>query len=386
MNPRAWLAGLALGAGLLLAPAQADAERSQAYVAFVPGSGAQLDFGPSNFGDTESHDMEVRYVSGEYRLTDSAGVEAGADCVSVNPTTATCGDSVSGVAVNGGGNDDTIVVDSMGPGDESGVHGFRGNDRLVGFSGVDWLVGYAGNDSLDARGGPDRLLGGPSQEKPDDDVLDGGPGPDYISGDSSSGGVGRDTVLYSGRPASEPVTVTLTVGFEGTGGAADDGGSSDGSGDTVEYVENVVGGAGDDFIIEAIGDFGIKDNVFRGGPGDDRLIGGDDSDQLIGEAGLDRLKGGRGADRLSGGGSADLISGEDGPDVLAGDGGGDRMLGGPKRDRLTGGPGADFMKGLGQKDLIFARDNTRDRRIDCGPGGRREAAQRDRIDPPAISC
>ena len=348
--------------------------------------GDQIDVSPPGFVDPTDHDVVVRYVGGEYRVTDQVGVSAQSPCSQVDAKTATCPDTVDGVAVSGGAGDDSLVIDSMGPGDSSGVHGFRGNDHLVGWSGVDWLVGYAGNDTLNARGGADELLGGPSQVTPDDDVLDGGPGPDYISGDSSTGGIGRDTVLYSDRPANEPIRVTLTVGFEGGSGAHDDGGSSDGSGDSVEYVENVVGGAGNDTIIEDIDDFGIKDNVFRGGPGNDLLVGNDDSDQLFGEDGNDRLDGGRGGDALSGGGGGDLVKGADGPDKLAGDGGGDRILGGPKKDRLTGGPGADFMKGLGQKDLIFARDGRRDRRIDCGPGGRKEAAQRDRVDPPAISC
>jgi Ca2+-binding RTX toxin-like protein len=370
----------ACAAGALL-PAAASAAPSEAFYA-----GGDLNVGPASFGDAQRHEITVRYDAGTYRVSDTAGVVVGFGCVQVDATHADCSDAGDGVVPFGAAGNDDLSVASVGPGDSTGIHGFGGDDRITGSPGVDFLVGYRGNDTILGGAGGDRLLGGPSQEHPDDDTLDGGTGPDYISGDSSTGGVGHDTVLYSSRPASEPVTVTLTEGFEAQGSPSDDGGSSDGSGDTVEYVENVVGGAGNDVIVEAIDDFGIKDNVFRGGPGSDLLVGGDDGDELIGEAGADRLQGGRGADRLAGGDGGDLVKGEDGPDQLFGDGGGDRLLAGPKGDRLTGGPGADLMKGQGQKDLIFARDNRRDRRIDCGPGGRKEAAQRDRIDPNPISC
>lgn len=115
----------------------------------------------------------------------------------------------------------------------------------------------------------------------------------------------------------------------------------------------MIGGAGNDFI-EGYGTFegnnDNKANVFRGGDGNDVLIS------------------------------------DEGPDRLFGDGGADRLLSGAQQDLLTGGKGRDFMKGEGQKDHIFARDGERDRRLDCGPGGRQESAQRDRIDPAPISC
>ena len=379
MFTRMVCAACVAAAAWFLIPAAATAAPSIAEVS------ENLDVGPASFGDKVKHEITVAYDAGVYHVADTAGVTASNGCVTVDSTHADCNDVVSGVVPFGGAGNDVLVVQSLGPGDESGVHGFQGNDRLVGSPGVDWLVGYRGNDTVLGGAGADELLGGPADVLPDEDTLDGGPGPDYISGDSSSGGIGHDTVLYSDRPANEPIKVTLTVGFEGSDGVYDDGGSSDGTGDAVEYVENVVGGAGNDTITESV-DSGIKDNIFRGGPGNDLLAGGDDSDQLFGEEGSDRLDGGRSADALTGGAGGDLVKGADGPDNLSGEAGGDRLLGGPKKDRLTGGPGSDFMKGEGQKDLIFARDGTRDRRIDCGPGGRKEAAQRDRNDPQAISC
>jgi Ca2+-binding RTX toxin-like protein len=338
------LAALAAAAAIALwMPAPAQGAPSQAYVF----DGDSLGVGPDNFGDQQAHNIKVTYFAGDYRATDTAGVVAGFGCNQVNPTTVSCPDVIAGVVPNGGAGDDTLEVESLGPGDESGIHGFRGNDRLIGSPGEDWVVGYAGNDILFGNGGPDRILGGPSQVTPDDDWIDGGPGPDYISGDSSTGGNSIDTVSYQNRPASEPIRVTLGKGL------GDDGGASDGSGDTVEYIENVLGGAGNDFI-QAYGTFegnnDNKANIFRGG------------------------------------GGADVLISDEGPDRLFGDAGADRMLGGDQQDLLTGGPGADTMKGQGQKDHLFARDGTRDRRLDCGPGGRKESARRDRIDPAPISC
>jgi Ca2+-binding RTX toxin-like protein len=339
----AGLLGLLAAAALLALPALAQAAPSQASVA-----GSNLDVGPESFGDSQTHEITISYEAGSYRATDTAGVVAGEGCSQVNPTTVTCPDAdLSAIVPFGAAGNDTITVESIGPGDSTGIHGFRGNDRLTGSSSEDFVVGYQGNDVLFGNGGADRMLGGPSQDRPDDDTLDGGPGPDYISGDSSTGGNSLDTVSYASRGAGEPIRVTLGKGDQ------DDGGTSDGAGDTVEYVENVIGGAGNDFI-EGYGTFegnnDNKANVFRGGDGNDVLIS------------------------------------DEGPDRLFGDAGADRLLSGAQQDRLTGGDGRDFMKGEGQKDHIFARDGERDRRLDCGPGGRRESAQRDRIDPAPISC
>jgi Ca2+-binding RTX toxin-like protein len=374
---RAGLLGLLFAALTLALPALAQAAPSHAAVV----GGPNLDVGPESFGDQENHQITISYEGGAYRATDTAGVVAESGCSQVNPTTVSCpDDGIVAVVPFGAAGNDTITVESIGPGDETGIHGFAGNDRLTGASSEDFVVGYRGNDVLFGNGGADRMLGGPSPDTPDDDTLDGGPGPDSISGDSSSGGIGIDTVVYAGRPASEPLNVTVN------GGVNNDGGSSDGSGDSVIHVENVVGGAGDD-LIEDAGGFGVlKDNIFRGGAGNDTLISNEGSDVLFGEAGADRLQAGRSADRLNGGDDADLLNGDDGPDLLFGDDGDDRLLSGPKQDRLTGGKGRDFMKGQGQKDHIFARDGQRDRRLDCGPGGRKESAQRDRIDPAPISC
>ena len=176
-------AAIAVVAVAFWLPSPAQAEPSQVYVF----AGSDLAIGPDSFGDQQNHNIRVALVAGAYRATDTAGVIAGAGCSQIDGNTASCPDNgIDAVIPNGAAGDDTIEVESLGPGDETGVHGFRGNDRLIGSPGKDWLVGYAGNDTIFGNGGPDRILGGPSQVAPDDDWIDGGPGPDYISGDSSS--------------------------------------------------------------------------------------------------------------------------------------------------------------------------------------------------------
>jgi Ca2+-binding RTX toxin-like protein len=119
-------------------------------------------------------------------------------------------------------------------------------------SGADTLVGSAGDNTLTGNGGRD--------------VLDGGAGADILDG-----GTERDVVRYATRGASQPVNVSPD-GVANDGGALDDGAK-----DNVRTsVENVHGGAGDDFI--------------TGSAGANALIGNGGVDQLIGLAGNDELR------------------------------------------------------------------------------------------------
>ena len=135
-----------------------------------------------------------------------------------------------------------------------------------------------------------------------------------------------------------------------------------------------------------------KRNVFRAGPGDDRLTGGRLGDLLCGEAGDDRIDGLAGADQLFGdfcpgarlagaaqaGQGDDVISGGKGNDRLVGGGGNDRLTGGPGNDTLTAGGGRNRLAGGAGNDKLNAANRKRDR-VDCG-AGRRDSARVDRID------
>jgi Ca2+-binding RTX toxin-like protein len=162
-----------------------------------------------------------------------------------------------------------------------------------------------------------------------DDILIGGLGNDVIKGnadndtfviqatgdgrDSYDGGAGIDTLDYSALSTAVNLTLKDGVTTYQT--------------DTIENVENVIGGAaGDKLTGNAL------DNVLTGNAGDDTLKGG---------AGNDTLDGGEGNDDLDGGADNDTLLGGAGDDVLKGGAGNDVLKGGAGDDTLTGGAGFD---------------------------------------------
>jgi hypothetical protein len=120
-----------------------------------------------------------------------------------------------------------------------------------------------------------------------------------------------------------------------------------------------------------------------GEAGDDRIrlrLPGSHGGGIHGDAGDDRLSGGRGADFLTGGPGADVERGRSGQDFMG------------SVDPFTGGTvdaGKDRFFGGRARDEIDARDEERDRRIDCGRNGKgkRDGAWADEgLDPRPISC
>src|SRR5215203_162795 len=126
--------------------------------------------------------------------------------------------------------------------------GGPGPDTLRGTNGADNLLGEGGNDALYGLGGSDNLLGGE--------------GKDWVFGGSERGPQGGD--------------------------------------------KNLVGGPGNDGVLGGKG----SDNLL-GGSGNDYVYGDTGSDRLVGEGGRDIVDGFTGSDRLIGGGGADLFV--DGP-------------------------------------------------------------------------
>jgi Ca2+-binding RTX toxin-like protein len=131
--------------------------------------------------------------------------------------------------------------------------GFAGPTNIVGNGGQDTLIGSSFGDILNGGGGNDTLAPG-------------------AGNDTVDGGAGVDTIDYSG--VTTAVTVNLEAGTA-TGGAAV-------GTDTLNNVENVTGGAGNDSIT---GDDG--DNVLDGGEGNDTLTGLGGDDTIIGGGGSD---------------------------------------------------------------------------------------------------
>ncbi len=167
--------------------------------------------------------------------------------------TADYGDKLQAVIVTLNGSADSVVT----------VGGLA-EDTL---RNIENLVGGSGADTLNGDDRANRLEGGLG-----DDLLRGGGGNDVLDG-----GAGNDTVVYSEKLQSLALTL----------GGADDaiayvGGLAE---DVVRNVENVTGGAGDDFLTGdglanvLIG--GLGNDVLMGGAGKDTLDGGDGSDTAV---------------------------------------------------------------------------------------------------------
>ncbi len=140
-------------------------------------------------------------------------------------------------------------------------------------------------------------------------------------------------------------------------------------GDRRGFIENAVGGSGDDTLsgndIQNILSGGAGDDMLVGAGGADRLLGGVGDDVLLGGGGKDWLGGHSGADSLTGNGGRDRLSGGAGPDDLFGGRGRDRLSGGCGADELNGGRGADTLTGGGGADVfLFGKGGGADRIMD----------------------
>jgi Ca2+-binding RTX toxin-like protein len=147
--------------------------------------------------------------------------------------------------------EDDLTVDA-GDGNDI-VRTGSGDDLVRGGAGDDLLDGGEGDDVLQGGDGNDRLLGGLG-----DDFLFGGSGNDTLIGgegnDLLDGGDGLDTADYSAETGD--LTLDLVTG-KATG--------SDIGVDTLQNIEIVIGGAGNDRIVIGAGHTAI------GGAGDDSI-------------------------------------------------------------------------------------------------------------------
>lgn len=247
----------------------------------------------------------------------------------------------------------------------------RNIEQIYGGSGDDILIGDAGDNLFNGGGG--------------DDVLRGGGGQDVLRG-----GEGNDTADYSDM--TEAVVVTLKGANPASvtiGGVA---------GDTIQQIENVRGGAGDDRLI------GDKlDNALWGGDGNDTLDGAAGADTMTGGAGndlyvvrqtgdvvIEAADGGTDLVRafidhvlgenvenltlagtakvgtgnalnntINGGSRSDTLTGLAGDDQLNGSNGFDLLDGGEGADQLNGGVGLDrLIGGAGSDRFVFADGHT----------------------------
>ena len=158
------------------------------------------------------------------------------------------------------------------------VTGGAGNDTLTGNGGANVLTGNGGNDALVGNGGNDTLIGG-------------------LGNDALNGGGGNDTASYAGE--ANAMFVSLAAGTARRGSAAAP------IEDTLNSIENVTGGAGNDTLTG-----NGSANVLDGGAGNDTLIGGTGGDTLNGGADNDTFTYtfGDGADAVDGGTGSDTLN------------------------------------------------------------------------------
>ncbi len=175
--------------------------------------------------------------------------------------------------INGGAGDDTLYGD----GDDDTISGGDGNDTIFGNDGDDEIEGGDGNDIAFGGAGSDDIDMGDG-----DDFI--GTSDDDGSDDNYDGGAGNDTVSFA--TDVEGVTVNMDevdndeFDIDANTARGDDTGE-----DTIEGIENVTTGSGDDVIIGQTGEA----NVIDAGAGDDLVIGGE-NDDLVGGAGVDTLR------------------------------------------------------------------------------------------------
>ena len=250
-------------------------------------------------------------------------------------------------------------------GNDQLVAGTFGSDLLLGGDGNDLLTngaddtleGGAGNDTIEAFGGRNTLKGGDGNDvlkggvqidtaaSFNGDVLDGGAGNDVIladaghdsiiaglGDDSIDGGSGNDTISYA--ETSQGVVVDL--------GSLSANGLDIGN-DTIENVEGIVGGTGDDRIT---GD--ANGNIIEGGRGNDTLDGGAGIDTVNFFDTTDGVTVDLGAGTASGSEiDSDIISGFEnvtgglGDDSITGDAGDNYLFGYIGADTVAGGAGDD---------------------------------------------
>lgn len=258
-------------------------------------------------------------------------VATGDSCEAISAEAARCpfSGTPEAVLLSGSSAADTLRIDPSVPATVSAfVRGYRGADTLEGGAGDDSLDGYVSRDGDVLRGGAgdDALTGGA--------LMDGGPGSDLLiafacNGEAVAGGPGVDSVSFARSDQGVEARIGGSAGFA-PGGSFPPGCPVQQDfpptsiGPTVESIE----GSSHDDVLRGSG----ARNILLGRGGDDALEGGGDDDFLVGGLGRDSLRGERGEDRL------------------------------------------------------YGRDNARDTRFDCGPGGRGDVALVDRVDPRAWNC
>ena len=234
--------------------------------------------------------------------------------------------TVKGAVLFGGAGDDVL-------------HGNTGNDILDGGTGADTMYGSNGVDTFFVDNAGDVIGDSNISWFLNDTVvasvdytLSGMLGKLVLTGTADLSGTGNisdntfvgnagnnhfygaggfDTVDYSGATSD----LMVNLGYPaGTVTGADVGT------DTLDRIQGIIGGSGNDVMTASINSGRVK---FDGGAGDDVLTGGNQADTLIGGAGNNIIDGGAGADVMRGGAGDDIFYVDNHYDVVQGGGGHD---------------------------------------------------------------
>jgi Ca2+-binding RTX toxin-like protein len=245
-------------------------------------------------GSDAADSVSAAYEPGaiEFSLSGSSfdqSAAAAAGCT-VLPTVARCplGAPLDAIVLAGMGGDDRIAAPGF-PGPSAVViAGGAGGDQISGGEeSEDVLVDGpgSGGDLLSALGGDDALLhngGG--------DELHGGDGNDLFlsvsicDGELIDGGAGRDNASWARLEGA--VAAHLESGVVGAPGAGEAAECSNGSHDTMAWIEDLEGSNGADVLYgdagpnQLLGHFGA--DTYRAGPGEDSILANSaDSDAAI---------------------------------------------------------------------------------------------------------
>jgi len=256
------------------------------------------------------------------------------------------------------------------------IDGKGGSDRILGLAGNDTLLGGAGGDALFGDDGDDRLDGGPDGDSIstgrgfDTVVLARGGGVDYVSNSSwvSSAPPASSAELDTIEVAEDidPSELVLRNGFTFQGGGltiqvAGDGAAIVDSGFPSPATSSGSGRAIGQIVFLKTGEIWDFDRIrlasIEGTDGDDDLVGFRDYDDVFsGGPGNDRFFAYEGDNVLDGGAGNDFLSAYGGADRLVGGEGNDSLQSGAGEDYLDGGPGNDTMSGSeGRDHYVFRR-------------------------------
>ena len=269
----------------------------------------------------------------------------------------------------------------------SSVGGLVGNVTIALGAVIENAIGGSGSDTFRGNSANNRFTPNTGT-----DVVDGGLGIDTVV---FSGARAAYTVTWTGQTGTvvgngQNVTVTnveflqftdQTIAATPTGGLVV-GGDITNETITGTALADVIGGLGGADTIHGL----AGNDSLNGGSGNDTLNGGDDNDILIGALGNDTLNGGAGNDTAdyagagagvtvnltdgtaSGGGGVDTLSGVENvtgtayADTLTGDANANILRGGGGIDTLSGGGGADELyagapgEGGGAPDIVKGND------------------------------